>query len=133
MTFFEFKVCSSLFLRLRRVTASLRRHARPPCSRCVRRAYARRSARAEEKFMSSACSPPLPPVHRLEPSSGWFIHSESGDSSRLCRNTTQKKTTKNEKQTLLHLLDSKTKTQSRIFKTGGWRFWLHCPIRRAKQ
>lgn len=92
MTFFEFKVCFSLFLRLQRVTASLRRHVRPPCSRRVRRANARRSARAEEKFMSSACSPPLPPVHQLEPSSGWFIHSESSDSSRLCRNTTQKKT-----------------------------------------
>lgn len=90
MTFFEFKVCSSLFLRLRRVTASLRRHVRPPCSRRVRRAYARRSARAAEKFMSSACSPPLPPVHQLEPSSGWFIHSESSDSSRLCRNAKNK-------------------------------------------
>lgn len=109
MTFFEFKVCSSLFLRLRRVTVSLRRHVRPPCSRRVRRAS------AEEKFMSSACSPPLPSVHQLEPSSGWFIHSESSDSSRLCRNTTQKKTNPktNKHSACSDLLDSKTKTQSK--------------------
>lgn len=132
MTFFEFKVCSSLFLRLRRVTASLRRHVRPPCSRRVRRAYARRSARAEEKFMSSACSPPLPPVHQLEPSSGWFTHPESSDSSRLCGNTTQK-TKQNKHSACSDLLDSKTKTPSRIFKTGGWRFWLHSPIHTVPQ